>query len=99
MKQRIPLTLALASVLAAVGCANVAQRAGDVQAEIAAVCQEAAPLAGVDPAIGIYVTAACATEEAIAKVALSPSGLHWIEKLYAELLMAKNELARKPAAP
>jgi hypothetical protein len=96
MKHGLGAALALAGALAIGGCASAVTTATTVQDEVVAVCADAVPLASLDPAIGVYVTAACASEEAIAKVALSPTGLAWLERLYAELQTAKASVGAKP---
>jgi hypothetical protein len=72
-----------AGLLAA--CSQTASEIEQAQKEVAAVCAAAVPLANVEPAIGVYITAACASEEEIAKLALDPTTLAWITKLYDEL--------------
>jgi hypothetical protein len=90
---RFAAPMALACALgAASACSQAVTDAGKAQQEIAMVCAEAAPLAALYPAVGVYVTAACADEEAIAKLALSPGGLAWLEQLYRELATIRKGL-------
>jgi hypothetical protein len=84
------MALAIAA-FAGTGCAQAVPQAQQAQARIVALCGAAVPLTGFDPAIGVYVAAACATEEAIAKVALSPTGVAWLTRLYDELRTAAGK--------
>ena len=66
------------------GCAPQQQLA-TAQGQIEALCTLVVPLAPLYPPVGVYATAACATDAAIAKVAASPTGLAWLTQIYAEL--------------
>jgi hypothetical protein len=54
------------------------------QQQIVAACTIAEDLAGVDPAIGVYITAGCGTEEAIAALVLNPTSLAWLNSLISQ---------------
>lgn len=75
------LDLLLIGLLVLSGCttAQVARIQG-YQDQIVSACNLALPLAAV-PIIGTYITAGCATEQAIAKLALDPSSLAWVNGL------------------
>lgn len=76
-------SLVLALALAACSAAQV-ETAKSYQDKIAAACAVAVPLAGAVPSVGIYITAACASEAMIAKLALNPTSLAWLEDLIAK---------------
>ncbi len=59
--------------------------AGRYQAQIAGACQVAMTLAPIAGPYSIYIIGACATEEAIAKLALDPSSLTWLQGIVARL--------------
>ncbi len=59
--------------------------AGRYQAEIAGACQVAMTLAPVAGPYAVYIIGACAGEEAIARLALDPSSLAWLQGIIARL--------------
>jgi hypothetical protein len=61
------------------------QKADAVEARIEALCAEAEPLADLYPPVGVYVHAACATEAMIAKLALDPRTVAWLQAMIDEL--------------
>ncbi len=67
------LAVPLALLLAACTPAQV-DRAESIHAKIAALCKIAAAVAP-----SIYVTAACLTEAGIAKLALDPDSIEWLQ--------------------
>jgi hypothetical protein len=68
--------------------------AGDYQQKIAAACTAAAPLMAA-PQVGVYLAAGCAGEQAIAKLALDPSSLDWLDSVMAQ---AKAAVPAKAAS-
>jgi hypothetical protein len=56
------------------------------QTAIRGICAQFAPLAGLSPPVGVYLTAACADDVVIAKVASSPTGTAWVAKVVNDLL-------------
>lgn len=76
-----PIPLILIALFWLCSCTAEQQaRAGDYQTKIAALCRDALPFAAV-PGIGIYIAGGCATEAAIAKLALDPSSIEWLNGL------------------
>jgi len=73
----------LASMLAACTPAQQAAAPG-YQQEIAAACNVAMVLAPMAGPVAPWIIGGCATEEAIAKLALDPSSLAWINGLTAK---------------
>ncbi len=71
--------MALAMALAGCTTTQVATVQG-YQDQLVSACSLALPLAVV-PMVGVYITAGCATEQAIAKLALDPSSLAWVNGL------------------
>ncbi len=68
------------------GCTAAQEAAAPgYQAQIAAACNVAIMVGAADPAIGIYIVAACKTEEAIARLALDPTALAWVNGLIAKV--------------
>ncbi len=73
--------------LAAGGACTPQQQldAGRYQAQIAGACQVAMTLAPVAGPYAIYIIGACETEAAIARLALDPSSLTWLQGIVARL--------------
>ncbi len=59
--------------------------AGQYQAQIAGACQVAMTLAPVAGPYSVWIIGACATEEAIARLALDPASLAWLQGIVARL--------------
>lgn len=73
--------LLVASVLTLVACAPAqVEKAQSYQEKIAAACQVAMAVGTLTP-VGPWITGGCATESAIAKLALDPGSLAWVEDL------------------
>ncbi len=81
MFNKIVFTLILAALTACT--AAEVNKAQTYQNDITAACAVAMPLAGVAGPAAPYIVAGCATEEAIAKLALDPSSLEWVNGLIA----------------
>lgn len=63
------------------GCTPDQQtKAIQYQRDIAALCRVAMAFAGAT-GVGIYIVGGCATEAAIAKLALDPTSLQWLNDL------------------
>lgn len=88
------IILASMALVALTGCPAAQNVAQSVNTQIASICAKAAPLAGAYPPVGVYLTAACADEASIAKVALSPTGLSWISMLWGQLQAIINPPAK-----
>ena len=78
--------LAVAGIMCLVGCTSTSEApTTGFQSQIEAACSDAMLLANVDPAIGVYITAGCGTEEAIAALAANPTSLAWVNDLIAKV--------------
>jgi len=80
--------LAVAAAVSLGGCApgqvaDTAATAAGYQAKIAAACNTAMLVAPLVPAVGPWIIAGCGTEAAIAKLALDPTSLQWVNGLIA----------------
>lgn len=87
------IAMALAACVLAVQIACTAtqvMKADSVQAEITKLCGIAIPLASLDPAVGVYAQAACVSEEMIAKLALDPHTVAWLQGIIAQLKKARG---------
>src|SRR5258706_15159083 len=80
--------MALAMALAGCTTTQVATVQG-YQDQLVSACSLALPLAVV-PMVGVYITAGCATEEGIAKLALDPSKLARGKRLVGKAKGAKT---------
>lgn len=77
---KVIAVLGLAVTLA--GCTSAAQQdARKYQADIASVCGVAMTLASLAGPIAPWIIGACSTEEAVAKLALDPTSLEWLNGL------------------
>lgn len=75
--------LILLSLLAIAACSS--EQVRSYQDQIAAVCATIMPLASFVPSVGIYAAAGCATESVIARLALDPTSLQWLDDLKSKL--------------
>jgi hypothetical protein len=78
------LAAALALPLALGGCAEFYTTAQSYQDKIAGACAVAMSRSSVAGPIGPWIIGGCATEAAIAKLALDPSSLAWLNSLVAK---------------
>ena len=63
------------------GLANLQVSAGAYQAKLAGACAVAMTLAPLAPQIAPWIAGGCASEAAIAKLALDPTSLQWLQGL------------------
>lgn len=80
MKRYTTISLALAIALAACSAAQL-QTATEYQAKIAHACGVAMTLAPLAGPYASWIIGGCASEAAIAKLALDPFGLEWVNGL------------------
>lgn len=80
---RAIIALPVALVLAGCTTAQV-QTATAYQAKIALACNVAMTLAPLAPPIAPWIVGGCGSEMAIAKLALDPSSLEWVNGLVAK---------------
>ena len=80
------LRFAAIASLGALGACTAAQvdTANRYQAEIAGACAVAMTLAPIAGQVAPWIIGGCATEAAIAKLALDPSSLAWLQGLVAK---------------
>lgn len=83
MIARNALRFAAIASLGALGACTAAQvgTANRYQAEIAGACAVAMKLAPIAGQVAPWIVGGCATEAAIAKLALDPNSLAWVEGL------------------
>ena len=82
--KRIVLTASITGLLASCSATQIAS-VSTYQADIASVCAVAMTLAPVAGPVAPWIIGGCATEEAIAKLALDPSSLAWLQGLIAKV--------------
>lgn len=86
MKTVIYTAICAAAALMLAACApSQLADAQRYQADIAGVCGVAMTLAPFAPMIAPWVIGGCATEAAVAKLALDPSSLAWVNGLVAKM--------------
>lgn len=84
MLKNTRLAGALALALAATGCTTAQQTtASSYQAAISTACSVAMTFAPAAGPVAPWIIGGCATEQAIAKLALDPSSLTWVNNLIA----------------
>lgn len=98
-KAAMPLIVGLPLLLAACSSAQLKQAqdvAGKVDSVLTTACTDALAVAGLVPAIGLYITAGCATAEGIAKLAADPTSAQWLGELIGKIKSTVHLAAARP---
>ncbi len=85
--------LAIAGALLLAACTpQQAERAGDYQQAIAAACNIAMGLAPMAGPVAPWIIGGCISEEAIARLALDPNSLAWVNDQIAKVRAPRSLL-------
>ena len=81
----LALAIGLAAALGLAACQEIADTAKTLDPKLTAACNAALALSSFAGPYAVWIEAACGSAEAIAKLALDPSSLAWLEQLLADV--------------